>query len=204
MIWIKLGILISGFLYAGLLPYTVRKSIKHIEYDPNIQTLSYLSIKGMYGDKFKKGYSSLLFSAAVLTYIFFGLLAEFYNLGGYEPFITYLNYCAFCFVILAFTPLNLEPYKLENARHNIKRFLHNTFAALVFITLVALIILFHLATMEKHPVFSIIGFCIIGITSILMLWSIIKNTLNGFSELLFINGVSIWSIYITIMTVLIM
>ncbi|MDR0371658.1 MAG: hypothetical protein LBH80_07405 [Prevotellaceae bacterium] len=202
MILIKLAILISGSLYAGILPYTLWKSIKHIEYDPSKQTLSYLSIRDMYGDKFRKGYSWLLFSAAALTYIFFVLLSEFYCLGEYDRFIEYINYCSFYFVVLAFIPLNLYPYKKENVKHNIRRILHNVFAALVFVTLAALVVLFHIATYEEHPVFGLIGLLIIGLTVAVMIWSIIKNSLNGFSELIFINGIGIWSIFVTVMTML--
>lgn len=59
MFYIKLGILVIGFIQAGLLSYFVQKALRHISLDLDKQTLSFLSNK------------DLLFSTAIFTYLFF-------------------------------------------------------------------------------------------------------------------------------------
>ena len=73
MIWIKLGILLISFIYAGWLPYTVKKNIQHIDFDLNKYTLSFLSNKNLFGDTYVKAYKRLLFATAILNYLFFWL-----------------------------------------------------------------------------------------------------------------------------------
>ena len=70
MVWIKLGILIIGFIYAGLIPFTVRRVVRQIDFDLHEQTLSFLSNKTLYDKKFRRGYTRLLFVTAVLHYVF--------------------------------------------------------------------------------------------------------------------------------------
>ena len=66
MIWIKLGILIIGFIYAGLIPFTVRRVVRQIDFDLYRQTLSFLSNKTLYDKKIVTGYTRLLVATAVL------------------------------------------------------------------------------------------------------------------------------------------
>ena len=80
MVWIKLGILIIGFIYAGLIPFTVRRVVRQIDFDLHQQTLSFLSNKTLYDKRYVRGYTRLLFATAVLHYVFFGLLSKYYNL----------------------------------------------------------------------------------------------------------------------------
>ncbi|NDV46531.1 hypothetical protein D0T49_05675 [Paludibacter sp. 221] len=202
MFWIKFGILITGFLYAGILPYTLRKALKCVEIDLSVDTLSMLSISELYGKKYRLGYTRLLFAAAILNYFFFGLLSEFYNLGDFAPFIKYINYSGAFLAILAFISHNIAPYRFEFLHKNIQRILHNLFAVLVFLSLPTLIVLFEIARLPSCHFIAITGLVIIGIVAILTAWSILKNGVNGFSELLFINGISIWSIFTTIVTIL--
>lgn len=200
MFWIKFCILLTGILYAGILPYTLRKALKCVEINLSVDTLSMLSVREVYGKKYQKGYTRLLFAAAILNYFFFWLMSKFYSLGDFTPFLQYIDYsCAFL-ALLAFIPHNIQPYKIEFLGKNIQRIFHNLFAALVFLSLPTLIILFEIALMPQHKAFSIVGLIIIGIVSILTVWSIVKNGLNGFSELIFINGISIWSIFTTVIT----
>lgn len=56
MIWIKLRILLIGFVHAALLPYSIRKVPEYVNFDLKNQTLSFFSNKNLYGDKFDKGY----------------------------------------------------------------------------------------------------------------------------------------------------
>lgn len=202
MFWIKFSLLITGFIYAGILPYTLYKSIKSLEFNPHKQTLSFMSIRDLYGEKYSKGYTKLLFLAAILNYFFFWLLIKIYDLGELEHIITQLDYVATCLIILALVPFNIEPYKKEFFKQNVKRVIHNVFAVFVFLSLAALIILFNIALYEKHKSLSIVGFVIISITAIVLFWSILKNKITGFSELTFINGLCIWSVCVTIFTVL--
>lgn len=202
MFWIKFGILIIGFIYAGILPYTVYKAIKSVGFDPQQKTLSHISIKGEYGSKYHRGYTYLMFATAILTYFFFWLLTEIYNLGEFDKIITYIDYSCGSLLILAFIPFNLVPYEKGNLWPNIKRIFHNILAVFVFLSLAALIILFNIALCDRYPLLSIIGFVIILITAVLLLLYMVKNSITGLSELIFINGLSTWSIFVTIFTIL--
>ena len=53
---IKLGILLVGFTYAGVLPYAVKRSIQYIDFDLKKHTLSFLSNKNLYGEKYVRAY----------------------------------------------------------------------------------------------------------------------------------------------------
>lgn len=202
MFWIKLSILIIGFSYAVILPYTIYKVMKSLEFNPRTHTLSYISIKEIYGKKYHTGYTYLLFLAAILNYAFFWLLTEIYDLYEFDDIVKYIDSSCFFLVILSFIPFNLVPYKKENIRYNLKRIFHNIFAAFVFVSLTILIIIFNLILLGRFPLLSIIGFIIIGITMILLFIDVKRNSITGFSELLFIDGLSLWSIFVTVFTVL--
>ncbi len=75
-------------------------------------------------------------------------------------------------------------------------------ALLVFITLPTLIITFHIAILAELPFLAISGLIIIAAVVLGTIWSVIFNGLNGVSELIFINGISIWGIVVTVFTVL--
>jgi hypothetical protein len=200
MIWIKLGILLIGFIYAGLLPYTVKKNIQHIDFDLNKYTLSFLSNKNLYGDTYVRGYKRLLFATAILNYLFFWLLSEFYDLGENERFMQQIDYSFAFLALLAFVPHNIYPYSRKNLASSIQRILHNLLAIVVFITLSALIIFFQVAILSDLHFIGVTGLIIIIAMILIVLFSIIRNGVNGVAEILFINGISIWSIFITIIT----
>jgi len=202
MLWIKLGIIITGFLYASLLPYTLSHSLKHIDIDLTRYTLSFLSNRDLYGVKYQKAYTRLLFSVSLLQYAFFWLLLKFYNLGDHGTLIKYTDYSFAFLTVLAFVPHNLKPYRAGLLRPNILRTLHNVFAVLVFLMLPYLIVSFQLAIMPRALFLGIAGLVIIGLVASTTLFSIIKNGLNGISELFLINGISIWSIFVTIITLI--
>ncbi|MFA6334222.1 MAG: hypothetical protein WCX48_01535 [Bacteroidales bacterium] len=202
MIWIKLGIILTGFIYAGILPYVTKKTIQHIDIDLSTQTLSFLSNKNLYGKKYVKGYKRLLFATAILVYIFFWLLTEFYDLGKYELLMRYIDYSAALLTLLAFIPHNIQPYSLKHLKMTIQRLMHNLLAVVVFLVLPTLIVIFQITVLPKEQFLGVLGLIIIGITVLLTIFSIIKNGITGFTEIIFINGISVWSIVVTIITFL--
>ena len=202
MIWIKLGILLIGFANAALLPYSIRKALEHVSFDLKNQTLSFFSNKTLYGAKFVKGYKWLLFTSAILTYSFFWLLTEYYDLGGYEKLMQYIDLGFFSLVLLAFVPHNLQPFSLKRLTPSLQRLFHNLLAVVVFLSLPALISSFQTAILPEIKFLGMAGIIIIGITVLLVALSILKNGINGATELLFINGISIWTIFVTIITFL--
>jgi hypothetical protein len=202
MNWIKFGILIIGFIYAGLLPYTIRKAIQHVDIDLSRQTLSFLSDKKTYGPKYGNGYKQLLFVTAILTYAFFWLLSINYDLGTHEKFMRQVDICSASLTLLAFVPFNMCPYSLQNLIPSLKRIIHNLLALIVFLSLSALIIIFQFAVFHNLHFLGITGLVIIGVVTLNTLISLIKTGLNGTTELLFINGTSIWNIFVTFVTVL--
>ncbi|MGV8093190.1 MAG: hypothetical protein AB2L24_15130 [Mangrovibacterium sp.] len=200
MIWIKFGILLTGFLYAGLLPYTIKKALQHVIFDLSKQTLSFFSNKHLYSEKYNKGYKRLLFLSAILTYCFFWLLSQFYDLGEHEQFMKYIDYSFAILTLLAFVPHNMFPYNIKNPVTSLQRFVHNLLALNVFLLLPALIITFQVAIMQELRFLGISGLLIIVGVLLTTIFSVIKNGINGVTEILFINGISIWSIYVTILT----
>ncbi len=197
---IKLGILLVGFFYAGVLPYSVKRSIEHIEFDLKKYTLSFLSNKSLYGKTYVRGYTRLLFAVAILHYLFFWLLSKFYDLGENERFMQYIDYSFAFLAMLAFVPHNIFPYSRKRILTSFQRFFHNVLAVVVFLTLPTLIILFQIAVLPNLRFLGISGLVIISGTVLVMIFSIVKSGVNGMTEMLFINGISIWSIFVTIIT----
>lgn len=202
MLYIKLGILLIGFLQASLLPYFIQKALRHVSLDLNKQTLSFLSNRDLYGSRFVKGYKRLLFTTSILTYLFFWFLSEYYELGEYSRLMQYIDLGFASLALLAFVPHNLKPYSLRNLSLFIQRILHNLLAVLVFLSLPILIITFQIAVLPESIFLGISGLIIIGITVLLVAFSILKNGVNGATELLFINGISVWTIFVTMITFL--
>ena len=200
MILIKLGILLTGFTYAGLLPFAVKRSLNHINFDPTKETLSFLSNRNLYDKRFVAGYKRMLFTIAILNYFFFWLLSEFYDLGENEAFMKQIDYSFAFLALLAFVPHNIYPYSMKNLKSSFQRFLHNILAIIVFLTLPLLIIMFQIAIIEDLYFLGISGLAIICFVVIITLLSLIKKGLTGVTEIFFINGISIWSIYVTILT----
>jgi len=197
---IKLGILLVGFTYAGVLPYAVKRSIEHINFDLKKYTLSFLSNKHLYGKKYVRAYKRLLFGTAILNYLFFWLLSLFYDLGEHERFMQQIDYSFAVLALLAFVPHNIYPYRWENIKTNLQRLIHNMLAVIVFLSLPTLVILFQTAILPELWFLGISGLVIIGGTILVTGISVIKNGVNGITEMLFINGISIWSIFVTTFT----
>jgi len=202
MVWIKLGILIIGFVYAGLIPFTVRRVVRQIDFDLHQQTLSFLSNKTLYDKRYVRGYTRLLFATAILHYVFFWLLSKYYNLGEHETYMRYINYSFAFFTLLAFVPHNIRPYSFKRLNTTVQRLVHNLLAIFVFLSLPTLIILFQTAVIHAMPFMGIAGLILIGGTLVLTAIYIIRQGLNGISEIFFINGISFWTVFITIFTVL--
>ena len=197
---IKLGILLVGFTYAGVLPFAVKRSVQHINFDLKKYTLSFLSNKSLYGKNYVRGYKQLLFATAVLNYLFFWLLSLFYDLGENGRFMRQIDYSFAVLALLAFVPHNIYPFKRDNLKTNLQRIVHNLLAVVVFLSLPTLVILFQAAILPELWFLGISGLVIIGGTIVVTGISVIKNGVNGVTEMLFINGVSIWSIYVTVNT----
>ena len=202
MIFTKLGILLIGFLQAGLLPKAIEKALEHVKLDLKNQTLSFLSNKSLYGDKLVKGYKWLLFSTAILTYGFFWFLTQYYDLGEYDKLMQYIDLGFASLALLAFVPHNLKPYSLRSLAPSLQRLLHNLLSVVVFLSLPTLIITFQVAILPEAKFLGISGLILIGLTILAVALSMFKNGINGASELLFINGIGLWTIFVTIVTFL--
>lgn len=202
MVSIKLGILLIGFAHASLLPYSIRKALAHVNFDLKNQTLSFFSNKDLYGKKFVKGYKWMLFLTAILTYVFFWLLTDYYDLGEYERLMRYIDLGFASLALLAFVPHNLKPYNLRSLGPSLQRLLHNLLSVVVFLSLPALIVAFQVTVLPQAKFLGITGLILIGVTVFYVAFSMLKNGIDGGSELSFINGVSAWTILVTIVTLL--
>ena len=195
-----MGILVIGALYAVLLPYIVYKTIVGIKFDPYEYTLSFLSNKSLYSINTARGYTRLLLLTAALHYVFFWLLTEYYFLGSEERYLKYVNYSSVAITMLGLLRHNMLPYSFKTLRSAIQRASHNIIAVLVFLLVPGLIITFQILILDRYIFLGIGGLVIIGLTLIMLVHSIIKNGLNGISELIFINGLSLWSIFTAVGT----
>lgn len=200
MIWIKLGILIIGFIYSGVLPFTVKRTLRQINFNLKEQTLSFLSNKSLYGKRFTRGYKRLLFITALLHFAFFWLLSKYYDLGDNETYMQYTTYSFALLTLLAFVPHNIHPYSFKKLSTTIQRLLHNLLGVVVFLSLPTLIIVFQAAIMESQLFLGISGLIIISCTVLVTIGSLIKTGISGITEILFINGISIWSIFTSLLT----
>ena len=200
MIWIKLGILIIGFIYSGVLPFTVKRTLRQINFNLKEQTLSFLSNKSLYGKRFTRGYKRLLFITALLHFAFFWLLSKYYDLGDNETYMQYTTYSFALLTLLAFVPHNIHPYSFKKLSTTIQRLLHNLLGVVVFLTLPTLIIVFQAAIMASQLFLGISGLIIISCTVLVTIGSLIKTGISGITEILFINGISIWSIFTSLLT----
>ena len=201
-IWIKLGILLAGFIYAGFLPYSMEKSLESTPLNLKKQTLSQLSNKRFFGKKYLKGYTRYLFLTGILTYIFFWLLFQYYDLGAHERLMQYTNICFAAFTLLAFVPHSEQVFSTKKLLSSLLRINHNLLATTVFLGLSILIISFQWAVLEAFPLMGLSGMVIILGVLISVTLSILKFGVTGLTELVFINGIRIWSLFVTVFTVL--
>ncbi|HQQ81489.1 MAG TPA: hypothetical protein PLV18_08940, partial [Bacteroidales bacterium] len=121
---------------------------------------------------------------------------------AHESYMQYLTYSFFFFTLLAFVHHNIRPYSFRRLSSTLQRLAHNMVAIVVFLTLPILIVLFQAAIIENMPFGGITGLVIIGLTVIITLISIIRQGVNGITEIFFINGISFWTVFVTIYTVL--
>jgi len=201
--WLKLGILVTGFCYAGLLPYSLRKTLSHTKIDLKSRTLSYLSNKHLYGRKYLMGYKWMLFAMSLLTLVFFRLLIDYYELHTNEALLSYIDYSFIFLLVLSFLPHNMQAASLKHLGRYMVRLLHNLMAVLVFLSLPALIITFQIALLDEMRLLAIIGLVLISVVVLTTLGSIVFYGVNGVTELLFINGISVWCLVVTAITLLI-
>jgi len=143
-----------------------------------------------------------LFITALLHYAFFWLLSHYYDLGQNEVYMQYMLYSFVLLTLLAFVPHNMKPYSFKSLSSSMQRLLHNLLAFVVFLTLPVLIVIFLTAINSTLPFLGITGFVIIGCTAFFTLFSLIRHGLTGACEMIFITGVSLWTIFVTIFTVL--
>jgi len=201
MFWVKVGIIIVGSLYALLLPYVIYRAVESVKIDLNSYTLSFLSNKRIYNKTTAKGYTRLLLVIALVHYIFFSLLTRYYFLGEEERYLNYVNYSSLFLTLLGCVRHNILPYSFKTLRAAILRIGHNILAVIVFLVLPALIISFQTLIVDEHKFIGIGGFIIIGAVLAWLILSIVKRGINGVTELVFITGISIWSIFVTVITV---
>jgi len=105
--------------------------------------------------------------------------------------------------LLAFVPHNMEPYSFRNLSSTLQRAI-SQLAGLVWSSLPYpyWIVLFSTAIIHTYPIMSIIGLVIIGHHGYSNSFLYRRRGLTGICEMIFIVGVSIWTIFVTIWTVL--
>ena len=202
MFWLKTGILIIGSIYAVLLPYAIYKAVIRLRLNIREYTLSFVSNKDLYGKKTAYNYTAIILLIALLHYIFFWLLSQYYFAGSEGKLLTYLDYSVAGLTLLALFRHNIVPYSLKTLRECVLRFGHNLWAVVVFVSLPALIIVFQSLIVESHKFLGIGGFIIIGLTILAFIVSVIyERKINGVNEIIFISGISVWSIFVMLVTI---
>lgn len=130
------------------------------------------------------------------------MLTEYYDLGEYDKLRRYIDLGVASLAALAFVPHNISPYNLKSLPKLLQRFLHNLLAVVVFLSLPTLVVTFQISIITEFKILGISGLILIGLTVFSVALSMLKNGITGASELLFINGISLWTVYVTIITFL--
>lgn len=202
MNWIKFGLALISYVTVGLLPYAVKKSLQHVQLNLHEQTLSFLSNEQLYGKAFERGYTVLLFTMAILLYAFFWLLTKYYRLGKHDRLMRRITYTFAGLALLAFVPHNVEPYSWQSFGLSLQRLLHNLLAVVVFVSVPVLIASFQLSIIKQLRFVGIAGWAILCLVLAGMLYLLLTNGLNGIAELFFINGISVWIIFVSLASLL--
>lgn len=188
-------IIIISLLSSIIIPYIIYRKIKSTKFDPEKETLSYLSNKTLFGRKMSEGYTEVLFALAIFTLVFFWLLIKKLNFTADHAIWEWLIIAIFSLILLAFAHHNMVPFKRQNLYLNIIRIIHNLLAAMVFISLPVLMIRFDHYFYQAHEIVSLVGYIVVAITLIATLSAIIiMRKMTGIAEMIFIIGISLWNI----------
>ncbi|MEO9003816.1 MAG: hypothetical protein ABI288_03720 [Ginsengibacter sp.] len=132
----------------------------------------------------------------------FWLLTEYYDLGEYDKLRRYIDLGFASLAALAFVPHNIRPSNLKSLPKSLQRFLHNLLAVVVFLSLPTLVVTFQISIITEFKILGISGLILIGLTVFSVALSMLKNGITGASVLLLIYGISLWTVYVTIITFL--
>lgn len=173
-----------------------------MNFNMSVHSLSFLSNKDLFDKKYVKAYTRLLFTIAILNYFYFWLLSKYYDLGNNEVYMRQTAYCFAFLTLMAFMPHNIHPYSFKYPARTLRRLFHNILGGLIFLMLPALIVIFQVSIIKDMFFLGLSGLIIISGTFLMTAWSLFKTGINGITEMFFINGISIWTIYVTIFTFL--
>lgn len=200
---LKAGLFITSFLYAGLIPWFLKKTIREKQLDCHLNTISFLSNREYFDKITARKYSFHMLLLATFSMLHFWLLAKHYNLGEHDSLISVIGFCYINFLMLALLPHNKRPFELKNIGYNIVRTLHLLASVVTFLSLLATMFVFQYLVIEAHPFLGWSGMLITFGTFAGTLIAMLKRGVNVNSEVVFINGVCMWSIYTTLFSLII-
>lgn len=201
--WKDILIIFVCLLSSVILPLMIYESLKKIRFNPEKETLSFLSNHKLFGKKMSDGYTEVLFVTAVLSFFFFWLLIRKLNFQNDQTIWEWIIISLGSLILLAFARHNTDPFNWRNLYQNIIRTLHNILAVIVFISLPVLIVKFDLFLLADNKITAISGLIITGLTIAGTLFSLFKlRKLTGITEISFISGICLWNIVTALFVVL--
>ena len=193
--WKDILILVICLLSSVILPIMIYESLRKIRFNPEKETLSFLSNHKLFGKKMSEGYTEVLFVTAILTFFFFWLLLKKLDFQSDQSIWEWIIISIGSLILLAFARHNADPFNWHNLYMNIIRTLHNILAVIVFISLPVLIVKFDLFLLKGERIAAITGLVLIGLTIAATLFTLFKmRKLTGITEISFIMGICLWNI----------
>jgi len=200
--WLDIFIVVICLLSSLIIPVIITYKIKSIRFNPENETLSFLSNKRLFGKKMSEGYTEVLFVTGILSFAFFWLLVEKLHFVDDQSIWKWMIISIGSLILLAFAHHNIIPYKWKYLYENFIRTLHNILAVVVFIALPVLIVKFDIFLFNERFAASLTGMGVIGITIIATIFTLIKKKkLTGITEITFITGICLWNIITTIFVI---
>jgi len=164
-------------------------------FDIKSMTISFLSNSSNYGNHMARKYKGILFISSAVFSVFFHLLVVKFDFQHNNDFLTIVNWICVLIVALALIPHNNQPFNSENRYMVLQRVFHNTLAFIVLTGIPASIILYQLLVIQIDPVYGRTGLLIASVNTLATIITFFRNGITALSEVVYISGVSIWSLY---------
>lgn len=189
-------IFFNGICLAAIPLGSLLITMKKLEgFDFHAMSISYLSNSKIYGNYMARKYRSILFVSSVVFMVFFHLLVIKFEFQHNGELLTIVNWICILLFALAFIPHNRMPLNSENKYMVFQRVFHNTVAFIVFIGIPSSIILYQMLVIQVDPVYGKTGLYIASFNTIATIVTFFKKGITAISEVVYISGVSIWSLF---------
>jgi hypothetical protein len=189
-------IFFNGLCLAAIPLGSVLVAIKRLEgFDFESMTISFMSNSKMYGNDMARKYKRIVFVSSLVFMVFFHLLVRKFEFQHNEELLTIVNWICILLFALALIPHNKLPLNSENKAKVIQRVFHNALALIISLGIPASMILYQLLVIQVDPVYGRTGLYIVSFNTLATLITFFRKGITATSEVVYISGVSIWSLF---------